>query len=87
MTATRELDVTIRITGDTGIPDAQVIAKINALLDMPGWRIAEELANHGVIDELDDACPACGTRIRTPNVTPAVEAILPVPGRWKVVPK
>lgn len=43
MSSTRDIEVTIRITGDTGIPDAQVIAAINRLLETPHWKIAEEV--------------------------------------------
>lgn len=42
MSSTRDIEVTIRITGDIGIPDAQVIAAINRLLETPHWKIAEE---------------------------------------------
>lgn len=85
MSATRDIEVTIRITGDIGIPDAQVISAINRLLDLPPFRIAEVLEAHGIVDDLDDACPSCGTRIQLPSVVPALVDLLPAPGRWKVV--
>lgn len=79
MPEARDIEVTIRITGDTGIPDTQVIAAINRLLDMPPFKIAEELGLEYVIDpsskEYDEAINAIRDRL------------LPPPGRWKVVAK
>lgn len=75
----RDIEVTIRITGDTGIPDAQVIAAINRLLDMPPFRLAAELELEFIVDPESKDYDRVIDAIR--------DRLLPVPGRWKVVPR
>lgn len=75
MSAPRDIEVTIRITGDTGIPNAQVIERINRLLDMPQWKLADELG-------VSEYCKTC-----VDVTTKVARDLLPTPGRWKVVQK
>lgn len=75
MSASRDIEVAIRITGDTGIPDAQVIAAIAKLLDMPRFRL-EEFVRGWFSAKLD-----------ADEVAARIAELLPTPGRWKVVPR